>query len=178
MTNVKHFLIALLFAAPFTGTGQHKVHNTIPENQLKLAARDIMTSAATCALITLDPEGRPRARMMDPFPPEDDFTVWFGTNPDSRKVRQIKNDPEVSLYYTAGDNSGYVLVVGKAELVDDPMEKEKRWKEAWAAFYPDWPEDYLLIRVTPDWLEVVSYTHGILGDTLTWEPPSVSFDPK
>ena len=54
---------------------------------------EIMSAAGTCTLITLDQEGRPRARVMDAFLPEDDFTVWFGTNPKSRKVAQIKNDP-------------------------------------------------------------------------------------
>jgi len=47
-------------------------------------------------LITLDKDGAPRARTMDPFPVEDDFTVWFGTNSNSRKVVQIKNDPRVT----------------------------------------------------------------------------------
>lgn len=178
MINYKNLLITVMLISPFTGTGQHTGLDPGSENQLKLAARDITASANTCSLITLDEEGHPRARMMDPFSPGDDFVVWFGTNPNSRKVQQIKNDPRVTLYYSAIDNSGYVMIAGRAELVNDPTEKEKRWKEEWAAFYPNRPDDYLLIRVTPAWMEVVSYTHGITGDTLTWEPPAVIFDSK
>ena len=38
--------------------------------------------------------------------------------------------------------------------------------------------DYLLIKVTPEWMEVVSYAHNLVGDTITWEPPIVVFDKK
>ena len=37
--------------------------------KLLSAAKDIMTTAKTCALITIDSEGRPRVRVMDPFSP-------------------------------------------------------------------------------------------------------------
>jgi general stress protein 26 len=139
------------------------------------AARNIMNTAGSCALITLDQEGRPRVRAMDAFPPEKDFTVWFGTNKNTRKVEQIRNDPRVTLYYLEDNEAGYVMIHGNAELVDDPEQKEKRWKEGWEAFYQNKDEDYLLIRVTPKWMEVVSYTYGIEGDPLTWEPPIVLF---
>lgn len=146
--------------------------------KLMNAAKEIMTAAGTCALITLDEEGRPRVRAMDPFIPESDLTVWFGTNPKSRKVNQIKKDPRVTLYYLDSDASGYVMIHGIAQLVDDQKEKEKRWKDEWESFYPDKPEGYLLIKVTPEWMEVISYTRGITGDPTTWQPPIVLFDTK
>jgi len=112
---------------------------------------------------------------MDPFPPDSGFTVWFGTNPRSRKVEQIRNNPKVTLYYLEESGSGYVMIYGKAQLVDDQEYKDKWWKEEWAAFYPDNKENYLLIKVTPEWMEVVSYIHGITGDPVTWEPPRITF---
>jgi len=142
------------------------------------AAKEIMTSARYCALITLDEEGRARARVMDPFAPEDDLTVWFGTNPKTRKVGQIANDPRVTLYYLDKDASGYVMIHGTAGIVNDQKEKEAHWKQEWNAFYPDYPEGYLLVKVTPEWMEVVSYTRNITGDSITWEPPAVSFGGK
>jgi len=147
-------------------------------NKLINTAREIMTSAKTCALITLDKEGRPRVRTMDPFAPESDFTVWFGTNPKSRKVDQIKKDSRVTLYYIENDGSGYVMIHGIAQTVNNQEEKEKRWKVEWEAFYPNKYEDFLLIKVSPEWMEVISYSHGVLGDPITWEPPKVIFDSK
>lgn len=168
-------LLAWLLIASVNSYSQGIEQMDSPDSKLILAAKDILSAANTCTLITLDREGRPRARIMDPFLPEDDMTVWFGTNRQSRKVDQIKNDPRVTLFYQTTDGSGYVMIHGKAELIDDPLEKEKRWKDGWEAFYPDKSKGYLLIRVSPLWMEVVSYAHGILGDPETWEPPAVYF---
>ena len=135
-----------------------------------------MTFEETCALITLDDESRSVVRAMDPFLPERDFTVWFGTNPKSRKVDQIKKDARVTLYYLGSNSSGYVMIHGIAEIVNNQNEKEKRWKAEWEAFYPNKPEDFILIKVSPEWMEVISYGHGVIGDPLTWETPRVIFD--
>jgi len=135
-----------------------------------------MAAAGTCALITLDEKDIPMVRVMDPFLPESDFTVWFGTNSKSRKVNQIKKNPNVTLYYLDSDASGYVVIHGIAQLENDEREKEKRWKVEWEAFYLNKTEDYLLIKVSPEWMEVISYTRGIVGDPITWEAPVVLFD--
>jgi general stress protein 26 len=139
------------------------------------AAREVMTSVSYCALITLDAKGTPCIRAMDPFKPENDMTVWLGTNPKSRKVQQIKSNSRVTLYYLNTDGSGYVTIYGHAKLINDPVEKQARWKNEWEAFYPDRSESYMLIKVIPDSLELISYAHGISGDPVTWTPPSAKF---
>jgi general stress protein 26 len=175
--NKSIFLIFTLFLLiPSLGFNQNRESLDSLNQKLTVAAREIMTSAGTCALITLDDEGRPRVRVMDPFLPENDFTVWLGTNPKSRKVDQIKKDPRVSLYYIENNGSGYVMIHGIAKIVNDQKEKEKRWKVEWEAFYPDKSEDFTLIKVSPEWMEVISYSHGIVGDPTTWEAPSIIFN--
>jgi general stress protein 26 len=110
---------------------------------------------------------------MDPFPPEADMVVWMGTHRESRKVEDIQRDPRVTLYYQSPTATGYVAISGTARLVDDPTEKSARWKEEWGAFYADRETDYLLIEVTPDRMEVIDYSRGIVGDPETWKPPVV-----
>ena len=161
---------------PFKIDGQNIEANHSTEEQLIFAAREIMREAGTCVLITLDAESNPMARIMDPFPPESDFTVWFGSKTQSRKVNQIKNNSTVTLFYQDSDASGYVVIHGNAQIVDDQKEKEKRWKDAWEAFYPNNKEGYLLIKVSPKWMEVLSYSRGIVGDPSTWQTPVVTFD--
>jgi general stress protein 26 len=178
LTRLLYLSFIILLLAPGVAVCQEKEQADPPRSRLMEAAREIMNSANTCALITLDREGRPRVRAMDAFLPEEDFTVWMGTNSSSRKVDQIKNDPRVTLYYLEGGDSGYVMIHGKAYLVDDKEEKEKRWKPEWEAFYPADRKGYLLIKIIPDWMEVVSYSHGLIGDPDTWEPPKVMFDSK
>jgi general stress protein 26 len=157
---------------------QSQQQNDSSQTHLLTTAKEIMVAAGNCALITLDQEGHPRVRIMDPFLPEDDFTVWFGTNQKSRKVKQIQHDQRVTLYYVDNDKSGYVTLHGIAQLVDDQKEKDIRWKDAWKNFYPNKDRDYLLIKVVPEWMEVLSITRGINGDTVTWQPPEISFKKK
>jgi general stress protein 26 len=137
------------------------------------AARRIMTAARYCALVTMGEDGRPRARTMDPFPPDDGFVVWMATNPRTRKVREIRRDRRVTLYYYDAEARGYVTLFGTARLVDDPEEKARRWKPGWEAFYPDRDRSYLLIEVTPERLEISSPADGIDNDPVTWLPRSI-----
>ena len=176
--NKSIYVLLSFLVVPLIGFGQDSVKQDSMNNTLIVAAREIMTSAKTCALITLDEQGRPRVRVMDPFIPESDFTVWLGTNANSRKVDQIKNDPRVTLYYLKDDASGYVMIHGTAYLVNDQEEKDKRWKPEWEAFYPGNRETYLLIKIIPEWMELLSYPHGITGDPESWEPPKVIFESK
>ena len=173
-----YFVLSILLLLPFKGFSQKIESKDATRIKLISAAKEIMTSAGNCALITLDKEGRPRVRVMDPFIPENDLTVWFGTNLKSRKVNQIKNDSRVTLYYFDSKASGYVMIHGTAQIVDDKNEKENRWKDEWEAFYPNKQESYVLIKVSPKWMEVISYAHGITGDTITWQPPKVLFELK
>src|SRR5256885_15646624 len=149
--------------------------NPLSQAELVAAARSIMTAARYCALITLDSSSHPQARTLDPFPPDENMVVWLGTNPRSRKVADIRRNPRVTLYYFDRESQAYVTISGTARLVNDPKEKAKRWKDEWKDFYPDRAKDYLLIAVKPERLEVVNVKKGIVGDPITWKPPSVNF---
>ncbi|MCY1723305.1 pyridoxamine 5'-phosphate oxidase family protein [Prolixibacteraceae bacterium Z1-6] len=179
MPTSKKF-ISVLFVVflfiPFCGYSQPAEANDTTQNKVILAAREIIQAAHTCALITLDEEGNTRVRTMDPFLPEENFTIWLGTNANSRKVKQIKKHPEVSLYYLDSDASGYVVIQGTSELINDKKGKKKWWKKEWEAFYPNKAETFLLIKITPKWIEVSSNTRGIYSDPHTWQPPRVVFE--
>ena len=177
MSIIKHAYCIILLVAlgQYDGIAQSENSPQPEAERLKEAAIEIMHDAGTCAFITLDEDGRPRVRAMDPFPPESDLTVWFGSNPKSRKITQIENDPRVSIYYLDSDTSGYVMIYGQAEIIDRAEEKSKHWKEEWKDFYPDYPDDYILIKVEPEWMEIVSPPRHITGDPETWEPDRVSF---
>ena len=175
-----YFTIFFLF---FAGNGitQDIQQASTKNDSLIIVAREIMKAARYCALITVDESGQPHARTMDPFWPGDDMVIWFGTNPNSRKVRHIRHDSRVALYYFDADGPGYVSITGSARLVNDPKEKALRWKKEWQAFYPDRAGSYLLIAVEPEKLEVVSEKYNITGDSKTWKPPTLKFkstDPK
>lgn len=171
------FAAALLFsiAAVSPGAYGQQPPQRFSKDTLIATAREIMNAARYCALITLDSKGRAHARAMDPFPPDENMLVWFGTNPKSRKVAEIRRNHRVTLYYFDREGPAYVTISGLARLVNDPREKAKRWKDEWKAFYPDRGKGYLLIAFTPETLEVVSEKKGITGDAEMWTPPAVRF---
>ena len=176
-TMEKVLICLLLFLTPAVCEANEPEQKTPAPGRERLlsASREIMSSAQFCSLITLDGGGQPRARVMDAFAPDEDFVVWLATDRRTRKVEQIMNDPRVTLYYFDPTTLGYVTLLGIADLVDDPMEKARRWKDGWEAFYPGERENFLLIRVVPRQLEIVSFAHEIGGDPETWTPLSVDF---
>jgi general stress protein 26 len=145
------------------------------KDELIAEAREIMTTTRYCALITTDKSGRAQARTMDAFAPDEKMIVWFGTNPLSRKVAEIRRRPRVTLYYFDRENQAYVTIHGIARVVNDAAEKARHWKDDWKAFYPDREKNYSLIEVQPVTLEVVNTKKGLVGDAKTWRPPTVEF---
>ncbi len=137
----------------------------LARDSLLSLARTIIDSAECRTIITVDEDHRPQARAMSPFPPEEDFTIFLGTNPASRKVKQLKNNPTVMVYYYDSDGRSYVSVAGKAELIDEPGIKKKYWRDGWTKFYPDFDRNYVLIKVSPEHMEICSFEHGLF-----WSP--------
>ena len=170
-----HFVLSIFIISFFTSSLTGFAQQENGENSsLKSAAIEIITEAKYCTLITVDASGQPQARMMDPFLPENDFVIWLGTNNNSRKVKEIKKNKLATVNYSLSSGEGYVTLTGNAYLVDDSSEKEKRWKDSWEAFYQDKESTYILIKFVPDKLEVVSYKHNLIGDSITWSAPHIS----
>jgi general stress protein 26 len=136
------------------------------------AALAVMGATPFCFLITLDASGQPQARLMEPFPPGPDLTVWMGTNPKTRKIQALRRDERATLAYTDGKGDGYLTLVGRARLVDDPGEKSKHWKPTWKDFYENDAagSDYVLIEFTPARIEIISVTYNLGMDPLAFEP--------
>jgi general stress protein 26 len=162
------FLLSALFPECIS---QEKSTNPAKPGAIIAAARDIIGGQTYCALITVDSCGKPQVRTMNPFPPDSNMTVWIATNSRSRKVKEIRNNPDVCLYYANHNNAtGYVSIRGKAVLVNDMDEKLRRKREYWNQTFPDW--NYLiLIKVIPEKIEVLNYKLNMNGDPVTWIAP-------
>jgi general stress protein 26 len=141
------------------------------------AARDVMEKAVYCTFITIGEDGHPQARIVDPTVPDSNLAIWIGTNALTRKVNQIRRDPRVTLLYFHAASASYVTVLGRAALVIDAGEKERRWKTSWTPFYPNGFRDssFTLIRVTPARLEISSPSRQMPSDPKTWLPVVIDF---
>lgn len=126
------------------------------------AARATMRRARYCILATAGDAGI-AARALQPFPPDDRFTVWMGTSPRSRKVAQLRRDPRATLVYQDEGRGACVVLAGRAEVVDAPEERARRFMPLHLAFFPAGPagDDYVLLRFVPERIEVWDAGRGI-----------------
>jgi general stress protein 26 len=144
-----------------------------PKMSLKEIAKELMVHAESAALITVDSIGVTHVRTMDPFLPEDNFTVWMGTNPKSLKVSQIQKNKLVSLYYFDKENASYITLQGVATIVNAKDKKKQYWKKEWKNFYKNTTTDYILIKFVPNKAKIISEKHHVLGDSITWDAPKL-----
>jgi general stress protein 26 len=166
------FCTVLFFVViSFRIKAQDKESNSFPRDSIISAAREIISHVRYCALITTDSTGTANVRTMNPFPPEEDMSVWMATNSHTRKYDEIKKNPNVTLYYANHSTAeGYVSIKGKAVLVDDMAEKQKRKRDYWNQAFPDW-KFLILIKVIPERIEVINYKHNMNNASATWLAP-------
>ncbi len=147
--------------------------NAINRDTIIVAAREIIKSTNYCALVTIDSTGQPQTRTMNPFPLNDEIVIWFATSRTSRKVREIRRNPKVSVYYADHISAkGYVNITGKAEVIDDRDLLVKMKREYWNGI-KDWQNIFVLIKIVPENMEVVNYKHGVNGDSGTFGAPKI-----
>jgi general stress protein 26 len=88
------------------------------ESEVLSLARDVINKVRYGALISMGEAGQPRSRIVDAFPPDDDFVIYVATKPNTRKVKQIRNQPKVTLFYFDPESRNYVSVMGNATLIE------------------------------------------------------------
>jgi general stress protein 26 len=159
-------LVTILIASSLLAQEmEDKVQPEISQDSLLTLAHAIIDSSQCRILITVDESGKPQARTMSVFPIEDNMVIWLGTSTRSRKVKQIKNNPNVMVYYYDTKGHSYVSIAGQARLVNDPEKKAHYWREGWTRYYPNPEKDYILIEVTPKRLEICSYQYKLFWDS-------------
>ena len=170
--NLVSMLCGLLLSLPEVTAAAPKGESAPHRARILSQATALIARVRYAALITVDEQGQPRSRVVDAFAPDGDLTIWVATRPTSRKVAQIRSNPSVTLYYWDPAKKSYLSIMGQGEVVDDTPTKQRMRRQAdSAALYPDFPGDYVLIKVTPTWLEGV--LPGFRGDPHTWEPVAV-----
>lgn len=119
------------------------------------AARSTMRRKKYCLLITRSEHGSD-ARVLQPFPPEDDFTVWLGSSVGSRKVAQLRRNDAATLVYQDDAKAACVVLVGRVRIVEEVEERRRRFMATWWAFFPEGPagSDFILLRFEPERIEV------------------------
>lgn len=145
------------------------VEQVLEATQATLLAEDY------CFLITLGESGKVNARLMQHYKPENDLIVWFGASPKSRKVQEIRANNHITVACVNTQESGYVTLVGSAQIEDSIDLRRKYWREEWMAFFPEGPmgNDYILIRFNPVRVEVMNFGRRITPEPYGLQPALV-----
>ena len=167
----RSLISAFILAAAFSMVSFSQ--SVVNRDTMMLAAHEIIRETNYCALVTIDSTGQPQIRTMNPFPANDDLITWFATSRTSRKVREIKDNPGVSVYYADHITAkGYVSITGTATVIDDRDLLLKMKRDYWDGI-PGWQDKFVLIRTIPETLEVINYKHRLTNDPNTFRAPSV-----
>ena len=165
------FALSILVAISNTLNAQSQFNR----DTILLAAQELIKETTYCGLVTVDSVGQPQIRTMNPFPVKDDFLIWFATARTSRKVREIRNNPKVCVYFANHlAAKGYVNVNGIATVIDDKDLLIKMKRDYWSGIN-DWQNRFVLIKIVPKSIEVINYKHKLNNDPNTLRAPTITF---
>ena len=114
--------------------------------------REIAKDANICMFVTdlssLPLSGRPMATQEV----DEGGNIWFMSDTNSDKNRDIENDDRVQLFYSLTGNYQYLSVFGRAEIVHDRNKIEELWTEMAKTWFEEGKDDpdISLIKVIPE----------------------------
>lgn len=153
------------------------LYTVLDRDALLRSAQAVVAADPLGALVTVDAEGRPRVRTVEVRVPGDDMVLWIATRPNTRKLVQIREHPSVTVYFNDDEAGSYLSVMGTATVIkDETTLRQERWQTdaRLGEFYPNFPADYVLIRIEPEWLEVIDPI--ATADEETWRPQALTFE--
>jgi general stress protein 26 len=113
----------------------------VDTNDLLQVARGIIAKVEACMAITVDRNGDANARVVNPKPLSDAWTVRFATNRRSRKSQEIEQSGRLTLAYQYDAENAYVTLIGRAVITDDVAAKTANWRPESYRWYPGGPAD-------------------------------------
>jgi general stress protein 26 len=135
-------------------------------------ARVMLERAKYCFLITQSTESWCSARLLEPIVDAEDFILWFGTHPSSRKVKEIKTNPHVTVALENVSENANLVLYGVAVIEDNAEIKQQQWKETWRMFFPNGPlgQDYVVIKVEVKRMELMNFSRNVIPEPFGLKP--------
>jgi len=148
--------------------------------------KELIESVRIGLLTTVDLNGLLHTRPVETLRCDTDGTLWFFTDHESPKARELSHDMRVSVGYSDPSKKIYVVVAGYAHILRDKALATGLWTYAQRAWYPKGVDDEHLsiLRVSLERAEYwetpgrVSYLLAALAATVTGEPATVGKDEK
>ena len=122
------------------------------------------------ALATITEDGKPWVRYVTPMA-DKNLTLWMATSITTRKVAQIRKNPEVHLTVgvtTMETAESYLQIQGRAEILTDEKTKKAVWFEQLKAVFSGSDDpNYTVCKITPYRIEYQKMVPGVPPEV--WE---------
>lgn len=131
---------------------------------------ELMESSKATYLTTINSDGFPITRAVfnlrnkEQFPElttffdnlVNKFEVYISTNTSSVKIKHIKENPKICLYFCDPEDIKGIMFSGEAEIITDMKVKKDLWLDNWVKYYSEGLEDpdFTLLRLRPKLAEV------------------------
>ena len=136
------------------------------EQEIKQECLKLMAATDGAYLSTIDDNGFPQTRIMgnlrnqgqcriaeELFDGHDeDFMIYMITGHSSDKMKEIRSNEKVSVYYCDPAEFHTLLLTGTAEEVPDMDLKKRIWQDEWKMHWPGGAEDpeFVLLKMLPE----------------------------
>ncbi len=129
-------------------------------------AREIIAKVPACMAITVDLNGNANARVVNPRPLSDTWTVRFATDRRSRKSIEIERSGRLTLAYQYDADNAYVALIGRAKICEDVAAKAANWGPLASKWFPGGPTDPNVVYVDffAERIELWSVSQGVVPD--------------
>ena len=148
---------------------------------------DMIKDIHICLMVTQDGTGRMSSRPMGAQEHDANGDLWYFTEKNSPKIKEIEAFSEVLLSYSEPSDNNYVSIQGRAKIVTDKSKIDELWTEAMSTWFPKGKDDpnIALICVTPQAAEywdapsgAIVYAYGYVMSKITGEQPNVGENRK
>jgi len=135
------------------------------ESEAKQLSLGLMEMSKAAYLTTIDPNGFPHTRAMTNLrnkvqkphlislfrDHQRDYLIIFSTNTSSTKVKHVKDNPKVSVYYSRPEKWQGVMFGGEIDIILDAELKRAIWEDGMERYYPGGYDDpdHTILRLRP-----------------------------
>lgn len=138
---------------------------TLEGNEALKKLKDLATSAENCFFCTCIKTGLPLSvRPMSVLQIDDEGNLWFMSQSDSNKNREIESDPFTHLFFQENKNSGFLNIYGITEISTDKAKIDEVWNPLLKVWFQGGKDDpkITLLKVVPTKIYYWDTKHGEL----------------
>jgi general stress protein 26 len=158
----------------------HDGRDDVGVSRLLAGAGKVVASVRYCWLVTESDNGRANARPMGRILPdaeENRWTIRFVTDGRSRKASDIRRAGNVELIFERAPEDAFVVLIGKAAVLEDASEIQRFWKEAYEVYFPSDVDranaTFIEVAVERMWL----WIRGVTPEPFGLRPTVLERDP-